>query len=109
MSESSRIKTALRGFSVSTALRVGRLLISLVLTSLLARHLGKGGFGQLMTALAFVSVLLCASELGFNRITVRELVKDEASAWQTLGATFYSRLEHFLFNLSQIGDGVRMG
>jgi O-antigen/teichoic acid export membrane protein len=92
MSEPSRIKTALRGFSVSTALRVGRLVVSLVLTSFLARHLGKGGFGQLMTALAFVAVLLCASELGFNRITVRELVKDEAAAWRTLGATFYSRL-----------------
>ena len=28
----------------------------------------------------------------FNRITVRELVKDDSTAWQTLGATFYSRL-----------------
>jgi polysaccharide transporter, PST family len=47
-----------------------------------------------MTALAYVGVLLCASELGFNRITVRELVRDQddAAAWQTLGATFYSRL-----------------
>lgn len=92
MSASSSIQRALRGFSVSTALRVGRLLVSLVLTSFLARHLGQGGFGQLMVALALVSVLLCASELGFGRITVRELVRDESTTWQTLGATFYSRL-----------------
>jgi len=92
MAETSRLRIALRAFSVSTALRIGRLLISLVLTACLARHLGTGGFGQLMAAMALVSVLLCASELGFNRITVRELVKDEQTAWRTLGATFYSRL-----------------
>jgi O-antigen/teichoic acid export membrane protein len=92
MSEPSRLRTALRGFSLSTALRIGRLLVNLVLTGFLARLLGKGGFGQLMAALAVVSVLLCASELGFNRITVREIVRNQATAWQTLGATFYSRL-----------------
>jgi O-antigen/teichoic acid export membrane protein len=92
MGEPTRIGTALRGFSISTALRVGRLVVSLVLTSFLARHLGQDGFGQLMVGMSLVAVLLCASELGFNRITVRELVKDDAAGWQTLGATFYSRL-----------------
>jgi O-antigen/teichoic acid export membrane protein len=92
MSEPSKTRVALRGFSVSSGLRIGRLVVSLLLTSFLARHLGKGGFGQLMAAMALVSVLMCASELGFNRITVRELVRDDTTAWQTLGATFYSRL-----------------
>lgn len=92
MGEPSRIGTALRGFSISTALRVGRLMVSLVLTSILARHLGQDGFGQLMVGMSLVAVLLCASELGFNRITVRELVRDDVAGWQTLGATFYSRL-----------------
>lgn len=92
MNSPSKIGTLLRGFSVTAALRVGRLMMSLVLTSFLARHVGQGGFGQLMVAMSIVSVMLCASELGFNRITVRELVREPASAWQTLGATFYSRL-----------------
>ena len=92
MSGPSRIRTAFRGFSVSTGLRVARLLVSLVLTGFLARHLSTDGFGQLMASLAVVSVLLCASELGFNRITVRELVKDKSALPATLGATFCSRL-----------------
>ena len=92
MSAVSSIKAALRSFSFSTALRVGRLLVSLVLTSFLARYLGQESFGQLTVGMALVSVLLCASELGFGRITVRELVRDESTSWRTLGATFYSRL-----------------
>ncbi|MFZ4764466.1 MAG: flippase [Roseimicrobium sp.] len=92
MNHSPKWRALLRGFSVSAALRIGRLVISLVIASCLARHVGQSGFGQLMVAMSLMSVLLCVSELGFNRITVRELVKDDATAWETLGATFYSRL-----------------
>jgi PST family polysaccharide transporter len=35
---------------------------------------------------------LCVAELGFARITVRDLVKDPADEERTLGATFYTRL-----------------
>ena len=67
-------------------------MVNLVLTSFLARSLGQGGFGQLMVSMSLVSVLLCFSEMGFNRITVRELVRDEESSWSILGATFFTRL-----------------
>jgi polysaccharide transporter, PST family len=77
---------------VSALLRIGRLAINLVLMSFLGRYLGQGGFGQLMVAMSIVAVLLCVSELGFNRITVREIVRDQASQWQTLGSTFWSRI-----------------
>ena len=55
----------LKTFSLATMLRMARLLLSLVLTCLLARHLGGAGFGELAVAMALVSILLSVGELGF--------------------------------------------
>lgn len=81
----------MRGFSVSVALKLGRLLISLVLMSFLARQIGQEGFGHLMATMALVSVLLCLVELGMQGIMQRELVHEEGQ-WLTLGSVFYTRM-----------------
>jgi len=85
-------RRALLGLPVSILLRVARLLIGLVLAALLNRHLGPGGAGQIMIGLAWVSPLLCLAELGFNRITVRELARTPDQEPEILGSTFYTRL-----------------
>jgi O-antigen/teichoic acid export membrane protein len=81
------------GFSVSVSLRIARLLISLVLTSYLARYLGQSGFGQLMVSMSVVAILLCVTELGLIGISVREFVKirgEEEAV--TMGSAVHSRL-----------------
>jgi len=82
----------LKTFSLATTLRVGRLLLSFVLTCALARYLGGSGFGQIAVAMAVVSVLLSAGELGFARYTVRELMRQDADQSAVLGVTITARL-----------------
>lgn len=79
-------------FSVSVTLRVVRLGLNVLLIGLLGRYLGERGMGQLLSAQAMIAVLLCLAELGFARISVRELVRHREDEARTLGATFYTRL-----------------
>lgn len=79
-------------FSLSVTLRFVRLALNVIIIGLLGRFLGEQEMGQLFTAQATIAVLLCFAELGFARITVRELVRDPEDEARTLGATFYTRL-----------------
>ena len=93
MSDHSPVFGRLFGvFSVSVMLRFVRLGLNVLIIAMLGRYLGEGGIGKLLTAQAIVSVLLCVAELGFARISVRELVRDPADEHRTLGAIFYTRL-----------------
>jgi O-antigen/teichoic acid export membrane protein len=87
----SMLKKVLRGFSVSVALKMGRLLINLVLMSFLARHIGREGFGLLSATMALVAVLLCLVELGCQEILQRDLVHGDQDPL-TLGSVFFTRL-----------------
>lgn len=89
---SSSLRRALLELPVSILLRVARLLVGLVLIGLLNRHLGPAGAGQIMIGLAWVAPLLCLAELGFNRITVRELTKHPELEAEILGTTFHTRM-----------------
>lgn len=82
----------LKTLSLATTLRMARLLLSLVLTCMLARHLGGAGFGELAVAMALVSILLSVGELGFSRYTVRELMKHGSDPSAVLGTTITARL-----------------
>lgn len=73
-------------------LRFIRLAVNVAVIGLLGRHIGDGGMGQLLTAHATVLVLLCLTELGLARITVREVARDPEDEARTMGATFYTRL-----------------
>lgn len=79
-------------FSISVTLRFVRLALNVLIIGMLGRFLGEHEMGQLLTAQATIAVLLCFAELGFARITVRELVRDPEDEARTLGATFYTRL-----------------
>ncbi len=89
--DSSILKKVLRGFSISVALKVARLLINLVLVSFLARFIGQEGFGHLMVTMALVGVLLCFVEFGTQGIVQRDLVHEEGQ-WMTVGSVFFTRL-----------------
>jgi polysaccharide transporter, PST family len=93
MSSSPRVLGRLfKVVSVSVTLRFVRLALNVVIIGMLGRFLGEHEMGQLLTAQATIVVLLCVAELGFARITVRELVRDPEDEARTLGATFYTRL-----------------
>lgn len=81
----------LKTLSLATLLRMARLCLSLVITCVLARHLGGAGFGQLAVAMAVVSILLSVGELGFARYTVRELMKQGGDPSAVLGTTITVR------------------
>ncbi len=80
------------GFSQSAMLRIFRLIINVVVTGVLARHLGSAGFGSLAASLALVSLLYTLAELGMGRVLVRELLRHDADQAQLLGSSFYTRL-----------------
>ena len=80
------------GFLQSTMLRVLRIGINVVVTGLLARHLGSAGFGSLAASLALVSLLYSLAELGMGRLLVRELLRDGADKNEVLGSSFFTRL-----------------
>ena len=93
MSSSPRVLGRLFGvFSVSVTLRFARLALNVVIIGMLGRFLGEHEMGQLLTAQATITVLLCFAELGFARISVREMVRDPEDEARTFGATFYTRL-----------------
>lgn len=60
--------------------QVIRMAINLVVSVLIARHLGPEAFGHLSYALALTSLLAIVGTLGLNRICVRELVECGADA-----------------------------
>jgi len=80
------------GFSQSAVLRILRLVINVVITGLLARHLGSAGFGALAASLALVSLLYTLAELGMGRVLVRELLREGADRAAVMGSSFYTRL-----------------
>ena len=116
MSSSPRVLGRLFGvFSISVTLRFVRLALNVVIIGMLGRFLGEGEMGQLFTAQAAIAVLLCVAELGFARITVRELVREPEDEARTLGATFYTRLMVGTVMLAALGlatlgmpDGERL-
>lgn len=93
-------------FSISVTLRFVRLALNVVIIGMLGRFLGEHEMGQLLTAQATIAVLLCFAELGFARITVRELVRDPEDEARTIGATLYTRLMIGTVMLAALGLGT---
>jgi len=85
-------RSILHTLSLATVFRLVRLALSFGLTCLLARHLGRSGFGEIGVAMAVVSILVCLGELGFGRYTVRELVRLPDEQADVLGNTILARV-----------------
>ncbi len=86
------MKNVIRAISLSIVLRGLRLLLNVGLVGLLGRHLGVANMGLLFSAQATVAILLCVAELGFARITVRELARHPEKTPEILGAAMVARL-----------------
>lgn len=86
------LRRMVSGFSQSVILRILRLSLNVLVTGLLARHLGSTGFGALAASLALVSLLYTLAELGMGRLLVRELLHAGSDHATLLGSSFYTRL-----------------
>lgn len=86
------LRRMISGFSQSVVLRILRLSLNVVVTGLLARHLGSAGFGALAASLALVSLLYTLAELGLGRVLVRELLRSGADQATLMGSSFFTRL-----------------
>lgn len=69
-----------------------RMALSLVVLSLMARHLGVEQFGLLNYSLAFIIVGVTITNLGIDNILVNELIKNRADTGTLLGTTLLLRL-----------------
>lgn len=72
--------------------RVVRMGVGVVVTVLIARYLGPGRFGSLSFAMAFVALFGTITNLGFDMIIVREIVRDFSQAQLILGTTLALRI-----------------
>lgn len=72
--------------------RVCRLVVTLVMTALIARHLGPKEFGALNYAIAFVALFLPLATFGLDRIIVRDYVNGHKDTETILGTTLAWRV-----------------
>lgn len=68
--------------------RVLRVVIGILLSAWIARHLGTQGYGNLRYAIAFTSLFTPLSELGLSSITVREFVNSNSEKYRLIGTVF---------------------
>jgi PST family polysaccharide transporter len=82
------LKSILRNISWLFLDKVIRIGLGFILTAWTARHLGTEIFGIWNYAIAFVALFSVFSTLGLDNIVVREIVKNESSKNEILGAAF---------------------
>lgn len=72
--------------------KVLKLVGSLIVSIMLARHLGPEGYGLLNYSIAFVAIFMTFSKLGMNQIIVRDLIRRPESKDAILGTVFLMKL-----------------
>jgi len=72
--------------------RICRLFVTLLMTALIARHLGPREFGALNYAMAFVALFLPLATFGLDRIVVRDYVNGKPGKETILGTTLCWRV-----------------
>ncbi|PIP26945.1 MAG: hypothetical protein COX30_04480 [Candidatus Moranbacteria bacterium CG23_combo_of_CG06-09_8_20_14_all_39_10] len=77
---------------VSSVSKVLSTILALVAISFITRYLGKEGFGNYATVLAFLSFFAAISDLGLYYITIREISRAEADEEKILGNIFSIRI-----------------
>lgn len=76
----------------SSAAKVASTLLALVSIGLVTRYLGKEGFGDYATVLAFLSLFSAVADLGLYHISTREISRPGADEEKILGNIFSLRL-----------------
>lgn len=72
--------------------RAIRSVIGLIISALVARHLGPAGYGALSYALSFVMLFSPLGDLGITSIIIRDLAKSPTGAPRLMGTAFGLRL-----------------
>jgi O-antigen/teichoic acid export membrane protein len=78
--------------------------LALVSIGLVTRYLGKEGFGNYATALAFLSFFSAIADLGLNSASTREISRPQADEKKIMGNIFFLRIvvSFLVFVLSPI-------
>ena len=77
---------------VSAVSKVLATVLALVSIGFITRHLGKEGFGEYTTALAFFALFVAFADLGLNTLSTREISKKGADEARIIGNVFGLRL-----------------
>jgi O-antigen/teichoic acid export membrane protein len=67
-------------------------LVSLIIVGIMARYLGQAGLGRYAFIISFIELFTAFVDMGMNRILVREIAKDRASATRLTSAIWTLRL-----------------
>ena len=79
--------------------KVFHMMLSLVVTSMTARYLGKEGYGIINYGLSFINIFTIICKLGIDSIIVNEFVKNKVKTGEILGTTLVLRLLSSLCSL----------
>lgn len=71
--------------------QIFRMGLSLIVTSLMARYLGKEDFGSLNYSLAYIMIFTTVSNLGIDNIIVHEIIKNRKRTGKIIGTTIFLR------------------
>ncbi|MCA9365075.1 MAG: flippase [Candidatus Moranbacteria bacterium] len=77
---------------ISSTTKILSTAIALVSIGLITRHLGKDGFGEYATVLAFFSFFMAISDFGLHTVAAREISRKDANEEKTMGNVFTLRL-----------------
>jgi len=77
---------------VSSISKVFSTILALVSIAFITRYLGKEGFGDYATVLAFLSFFAAIADLGLYQISTREISKDGADEKKIMGNVFALRI-----------------
>jgi O-antigen/teichoic acid export membrane protein len=83
---------AARDILVQVVIRVLNLALGVVVTALVARTLGKAGYGQLATVFAILGLTGYLTNFGTERVVVREAAREPEHEFEWLGAAMMLRL-----------------
>jgi PST family polysaccharide transporter len=68
------------------------MIVGLLVGIWIARYLGPDQFGLLNYAIAFVSLFSAVASMGLQDIVIRDIVRNPASSFETMGTSFLLRL-----------------
>lgn len=71
--------------------QIFRMGLSLIVTSLMARYLGKEDFGSINYSLAYILIFTTASNLGIDNIIINEIIKNRKGTGRLIGTTIFLR------------------
>jgi O-antigen/teichoic acid export membrane protein len=85
------LRKIVRNMSWLVAERIVNMILSLFVGLYVVRYLGAENFGKLSYGSSFAGLFGAIATLGLNQIVIRNIVREESLAQQTLGTAFVLR------------------